>query len=244
MHPRLFISLDFIEPVIVPDTFSGHGPMLSLLSLKRRRDTWPSRIEAPKAARKAHKRWDSRVFSRWAEHGYRDLSRNNVHHDSYPNHVDSPGALVSSKYQEVMQYKRPNFTGHKLLGQEETACLPSHDPLIQPDVIGPPHKISPFYRSKPVIAWNLLDHVRPSVMYVIGDRSSNQTNNIRAELLHGTGAGVGGSGGAGRGQVKEVVIENEGHQVPLELVQGTASKIGEWISPVVQRWKEEEEHVA
>ncbi|CAI7662032.1 unnamed protein product [Penicillium glandicola] len=248
MHPRLFTSLALVEPVIVPDTFSGHGPMLSLLSLKRQ-DTWPSRSAAIETAKKTHKRWDSRVFERWTQNGYRKLPtiiypQIDTHDDQGTNPDDPPVTLASTKYQEVTQYIRPNFAGHKPLGQEELNPGPPHDPLTQPDVIGPTHKISPFYKSEAVVAWKLLDHVRPSILYVLGDRSPIQTDFIRAELLRRTGAGVGGSGGVKSSQVKEVIIKGSGHQVPLEKVKETASAIAEWISLVLQRWREDEMRVA
>jgi hypothetical protein len=224
--------------------------MLSMLSLKRR-DIWPSRSAAIDAAQKSHKRWDSRVFERWVQHGYRDLPTALYPQDpalgkgaSCFNANDHPVTLASSKHQEVMQYVRPNFKGHKALGQEDNTQAPPHDPLIQPDVIGPCDKVSPFYRSEPVIAWKMLDHIRPSVLYIIGEQSPISTKKVRAELLHRTGAGVGGSGGVKNSQVKERIIRRSGHQVPLEMVEGTASALGEWINWVVLGWKENEKRVA
>ncbi|KAJ6100082.1 hypothetical protein N7467_001617 [Penicillium canescens] len=246
MHPRLFTSLALVEPVIVPDTFSGYGPLLSKLSLKRR-DIWSSRSAAINAARKTHKRWDERVLERWALHGYRSLPTalypQNSHSDINAIH-DGPVTLTSTKHQEVMQYVRPNFGGHRPLGQEESTVGPSHEPLFQADVIGPLSKTAPFYRSELVIAWKLLDHVRPSVLYVFGGSSPISKPEICAEILHRTGAGVGGSGGVLSEQVKQKRIETSGHQVPLEEVAETASAIGTWIGWAVQRWREDEMRIA
>lgn len=191
MHPRLFTSLVLIEPVIVPDTFSGHGPMLSLLSLKRR-DTWPSKSAAVGAARKAYKRWDSRVFERWTRSGYQELPTVLYpQSETYPipatNMDDPPVTLASSKYQEVMQYIRPNFDGHTPLGQEGIDPWPSHDPLMQPDIIGPSNKISPFYKSEAVIAWKMLDHVRPSVLYGNAARYKPRRFGLRCYVERGVG---------------------------------------------------------
>lgn len=248
MHPRLFTSLVLIEPVIVPDTFSGLGPKLSLLSLKRQ-DTWPSRSAAIESARKSHKRWHPRVFQRWIQHGYRELptaiyAQTKRENRRDTNLEDAPVTLATSKYQEVTEYIRPNFDGHKPPGKEERDLAPGRDLLTHPDVIGPAHKVSPFYKSEAVIAWKLLDYVRPSVLYVAGDRSPIQTDTIRAELLGRTGVGVGGSGGVKSSQVREVIIEGSGHQVPLEMVEETASGIARWIGPVLERWKDDEKRVA
>ena len=237
-----------MEPVIVPDTYSGHGPMLSLLSLKRR-DTWPSRSVAIEAARKTHKRWDPRVFERWIQHAYRDLPtvlhpRGDTDDVLYPNQSDPPVTLASSKHQEVMQYIRPNFGAVRLSEQMKTKRSALYDTLDQPDVIGPPIKTTPFYRSEPAIAWKLVDHIRPSVLYIFGERSPISTTYIRTELAQRTGAGIGGNGGIDKSKVKESLIARSGHQAPLEDVRATASSIGEWIGPAVREWKEIEERVA
>jgi hypothetical protein len=246
MHPRLLSSLILVEPVIVPDTFSGYGPLLSKLSLKRR-DTWSSRSTAVKAARKTHKKWDKRVLERWALHGYRSLPTalypENSHGDTNIIH-DGPVTLTSTKHQEVMQYVRPNFGGHRPLGQEGPTAGPTHESLFQADIIGPLSKIAPFYRSEPVIAWKLLDHVRSSVLYLFGGSSPISKPQICAELLNRTGAGIGGSGGVLREQVKQQRIEGYGHQVPLEEVTQTAWAIAKWIGWATQRWQEDEVRVA
>ncbi|KAJ5753528.1 uncharacterized protein N7511_007681 [Penicillium nucicola] len=246
MHPRLFTSLALVEPVIVPDTFSGYGPLLSKLSL-RRRDSWSSRSVAIEAARKSHKKWDERVFKLWALHGYRRLPT-----ALYPQNAESgtlvtddgPVTLTSTKHQEVMQYVRSNFGGHKPVGQEDSLSGPAYDPLFQADVIGPPLRTAPFYRSEPVIAWKLLDHVRPSVLYIFGGTSPMSTHKLCAEIIQRTGAGIGGSGGVKSGQVKEERIEGFGHQLPLEEVARTALALGVWIDSVVHKWHADEIRIA
>lgn len=95
-----------------------------------------------------------------------------------------------------------------------------------------------------MITWKLLDHIRPSVLYVLGGASPIQNDLVRAELLHRTGAGVGGSGGVKVSQAEEVVIEGFGHQLPLERPKETASAIAAWIGPVVRAWEKDETQVA
>lgn len=248
MHPRLFTSLVLIEPVVTPDTYSGSGPMLSLLSLKRR-DTWPSRSKAIEAARKSHKRWDPRVFERWVQNGYRNLptalhplddSNKSLYLDqNNPN--DPPVTLASSKHQEVMQYIRPNFGAGEPWKGMDLVDNSTHQFLAQPDVIGPVVKTTPFYRSEPAIAWKLLDHIRPSVFYIFGGRSPISVKELRADLVQRTGSGIGGSGGIKKSMVKEYLFERSGHQVPLEDVKTTATAVGEWIKPVVEDWKKAED---
>jgi len=66
LHPRLFTSLALIEPVISPDIFTGQGPILAMMSLKRR-DMWKSKSEAIKAAKEAYKAWNTRTISTYEE---------------------------------------------------------------------------------------------------------------------------------------------------------------------------------
>ena len=53
-----------------------------------------------------------------------------------------------------------------------------------------------------------------------------------------TGAGVGGSGGTKEGRVKEVVIEDVGHLVPMEEVGETAENVTQWVGGEMERWRE------
>ncbi|KAJ5682578.1 hypothetical protein N7462_005743 [Penicillium macrosclerotiorum] len=235
LHPRLLTSLTLIEPVIAPDMFTGKGPLLSIVSLKRR-DTWKSRSAAIEAARKAHKIWDERVLERWIRHAYRDLPTTSAQGD--------PVTLTSSKYQEVLQYLRPNPVGHKPTGQEDNLAVgPPPDPLLYADIIGPPHATSPFYRYEPILAWKLMKHVRPPVHYVLGSKSPISYPEARTNILNRTGTGVGGSGGVKAMRVKQTILKGT-HQLPLEKVGETAASVGPWISQTVQRWKEDEARIA
>ena len=55
-----------------------------------------------------------------------------------------------------------------------------------------------------------------------------------------TGVGVGGSGGAKEGRVKEVVIEDAGHLIPMEKVGETAENVTQWVGSEMERWMESE----
>jgi len=239
LHPRLFSSLSLIEPVIAPDIITGKGPLLSIISLKRR-DTWESKEAAMKAARKSYKRWDSRVLDRWMMHGYRDLPE-----DSKKSDVSGTEAgrvtLKSSKHQEVLQYIRPNPSGHKALGESDAG--PAHDPLFYADIIGTPEITDTFYRYEPILAWKILEHVRPPVLYVMGHRGEILSPERRAEMVERTGRGIGGSGGVKAGRVEEKVIKGS-HQLPLEQVTETAGAVGPWIGRSVEQWKTDEVRIA
>ena len=64
---------------------------------------------------------------------------------------------------------------------------------------------------------------------------------FRKQKLENTGIGVGGSGGAKEGRVKDVVLENIGHLVAMEAVGDCADAAAEWLGVEMRRWREEEE---
>ncbi|KAJ5266952.1 hypothetical protein N7478_009760 [Penicillium angulare] len=135
--------------VIAPDILSAKGPLLAIVSLKRR-DTWKSRSAAIEAAKKTYKRWDKRVLDRWILHGYHEIPT--THEDRSNNSdvakSDSPVTLVSSKHQEVLQYLRPNPSNHSPVGEAEdndASERPAYDSLLYPDIIRPLHATSQFY---------------------------------------------------------------------------------------------------
>ncbi|KAJ5609236.1 hypothetical protein N7528_009803 [Penicillium herquei] len=245
LHPRLFTSLSLVEPVIAPDIIAGKGPLLSIISLKRR-DTWKSRSAAIEAAHKAHKKWDKRVLDRWIQHAYRDLPAStpaqSANSEATP--ANNPVTLTSSKYQEVLQYLRPNPSSHLALGEEEeTPDTPPHDPLLYPDIIGAPETTNLFYRFEPIFAWKMLKHVRPPVQYVLGKSSPIFSVENRTKMVERTGRGIGGSGGVRAGRVEQTVIKGT-HQLPLEQATETANAVGPWISKSIRTWEENELRVA
>ncbi|KAJ6096256.1 hypothetical protein N7486_007002 [Penicillium sp. IBT 16267x] len=241
LHPCLFTSLSLVEPVITPDILTGKGPLLTLMTLKRR-DTWKYRAAAIKEARKTHRGWGTRVLDRWILYAYRDLPSTTTTLENVATQVEQPVTLVSSKYQEVLQYLRPNPSSHRPVGEEATPNTPPHDHLLYPDVIGPPHTTTEFYRFEPILAWKMLKHLRPPVLYVLGQSSPFAVPEIREKIIKRTGTGIGGSGGVKALRVEEKLIPGS-HQLPLENVSGTATAVGPWISNSLRRWKEDEARI-
>ncbi len=56
-----------------------------------------------------------------------------------------------------------------------------------------------------------------------------------------TGIGVGGSGGAKEGRVKEVLFADLNHLIPMEAVERCADAVAGWLVPEMERWWGEEE---
>lgn len=231
MHPRLLTSLVLIEPVIEKDMYTGKGPIFVKLSLDKK-DTWKSRAEAASHFKKQFKTWDPRVLERWLQYGLHELPSSDA------------VTLTTSRSQEVMYYLRPNFGDRKpLSSKHDPAALSEHDPCFHADIIGPAHAIYPFYRYEPILMWHLLRHVRPSVLYLFGDRSPVSTANLRREKLTRTGTGIGGSGGSRINRVKEITIPRTGHQLPFEDVSRVCEETACWLNQEVTRWSEDEARI-
>lgn len=231
-----------MEPVISPDILTGKGPLLAVISLKRR-DTWKSRAAAIEKAKSTHRGWDKRVLDRWILHAYRDLPSKTTTRENLTAQVERPVTLTSSKYQEVLQYLRPNPSSHGALGEDSNLNTPPHDDLLYPDIIGPPETTRQFYRYEPILAWKMLKHLRPPVLYVMGQSSPIAAPETREKILKRTGTGIGGSGGVKALRVVENIIPGS-HQLPLENVLETAAAIGPWIGNSVRRWKEDGARIA
>lgn len=252
---------------------SCQGPTLARLSTFQH-DLWPSRAQAQESARKSYRDWDQRVLQKWCAYGFRALptviypehpatrdppsvqrktmsaddpqteidldrwftDRSLANSDYHPSrHEDAkPVTLTTTKHQEAMSYLRPNFDG-------KVAKL---DRLTHAELIGPPEAIHPFYRAEPLILYRLLPHVRPSILYIFEGASPVSTPQFRQKKLERTGCGVGGSGGAAEGRVREAIVEGRGHLLPFEAVAACADIAAPWIEGELHKWKRDEIRIA
>ncbi|KAL4794544.1 Alpha/beta hydrolase family-domain-containing protein [Aspergillus venezuelensis] len=226
LHPRLLKTLILIEPVIVKDIFDGMGPQFIKRS-SAMQHTWSSRKEAEGYLRKQYKLWDSRVFDKWLQYGIRDASSQET--SSRPSSTTAV-ELTTPVVHEVSPYLRANFNN----------AQPGSGDISRPDVIGSPHASFPFYRYEPILLWKMIKHIRPSVLYLYGERSPVSTPRLRKERMGRTGRGISGSGGAPVGKVKEIVIKKTTHHLPFENVEDVSNEIAEWLGAEIKRWKEEE----
>lgn len=253
MHPRLLSTLILIDPVVMRKT-NTNSYNLGGLSAKRR-DRWPNREAARTAFEKSSmfKTWDRRVLDLWVKHALRDLPTK-LYPDVTPAsstppalNVDVSGSTVSpesktekevtlktTKHQEVLTFMRGNYV---------TAANPAPDtapnPLTHPDVDITLPPVTPFYRPESFHIFRLLQYLRPSVLYVFGTESDLSKAEYRADKMAVTGVGVGGSGGAAKGRVKEFTMEGGGHLMPMERVEETADQCSRWLGQELRRWKDE-----
>lgn len=231
IHPRLFSTLVLLDPVIHEYSASPveppqRGP--AYLSTFRR-DLWPSREAAIESfhASKFYQKWDPRVLDRWIKHGIRDLPTVIYPEDNKANNRPQV-TLATTKHQEVFTFLRPNFDAkHEQTG---AASRETH-----PDLNQNVKDLYPFYRAEPVNTFLRLSELRPSALYIFGELSDMSASHFRQKKMEVTGVGVGGSGGAKEGRVKEVVLKGVGHLVAMEAVAECAEAIGPWISTECQR---------
>ncbi|KAK4038619.1 peroxisomal membrane protein LPX1 [Parachaetomium inaequale] len=231
-NPRLLRSLVLLDPVI-QETNSGIGPAIASTN---RRDVWDSRAAA--AAKFAQSRfyqaWDPRVLDLWVAHGLRDVPT-----ELYPSSSSSDGTtddtrvtLTTTKHQEVFTFLRPTYRrGGDLRDRDASIIDKGREEGKQPKY--------PFYRPEPLYAFNKLPELRPSVLYVFGETSDMSGPEARRAKMERTGAGLGGSGGAAEGRVKEVVLDC-GHLVAMERVPQCAEAIVGFLGGEWEVWRREQ----
>ncbi|KAE8377280.1 Alpha/beta hydrolase family-domain-containing protein [Aspergillus bertholletiae] len=226
LHPSLFQSL-----IVIDSPLRRENPSKKYaLGSTNRRDLWPSREEAINKFRgnKVFKDFDARSFDRFVEYGLRDLPT-----ELYPdeNRDTTPVTLTTTKAQELYTYLRPTYQDGKV-GLKEGEWRQEMHPEDREEGY-------PFYRPEPVSIFRQLPQLRPSVLYVFGERSEITTLPVRREMLEMTGCGVGGSGGVQRARVKEVVLPT-GHLVPMENPRKCALVSAAFCDSELSRWENDQ----
>jgi len=228
MHPRLLSTLILLDPVIQQHASTPSGPNPAQASTFRR-DLWPSREEAEKAFKKNkfYQSWDTRVLERWCRWGIRETPT-----ELYPGE-EGKVTLTTTKHQECLTFLRPSWDGMDPEGKEilKRDLLPD----MSPDMLVK----YPFYRPEPPNTLKRLPEVRPSVLWVFGETSSMSFPEARKMKIATTGTGVGGSGGAKEGRVKEVLLKGIGHLVAMEASEQCADAAAPWIGKEMQRFEAE-----
>ncbi|OCK78791.1 toxin biosynthesis protein-like protein [Lepidopterella palustris CBS 459.81] len=261
MHPRLIETLILIDPVIQRFS-SALGNYAPAQASAFRRDRWPSRAAAIEAFKrnKFYQAWDPRVLECWNQHGLRELptllypSPPPTPSSTYPAVITTEPTLTptppkpevtltTTKHQEVLTFLRPNFpppqpkSSTTQTSHEFTTSRPVFNRNTHPDLSPLENPQTPFYRPEPIITFHQLPHLRPSVLYIFGSLSYLSSPELRADKLIMTGTGVGGSGGANEGRVKEVLLEDVGHLIPMERVGETAENVAQWVGAEMDRWR-------
>ena len=212
-----------------------------------RRDLWPSRTDVAKSVRKSgfYRTWDPRVVDLWIRYGVRDLPTAIYPEASLEGSEEGgeggggenekPVTLTTTKHQEVFTFHRPNYQGQDASGK----LIVIRKTHADVDVSTP--NVHPFYRPEPPMVFAKLPHLRPSALYIFGGQSPLSSSEWRKGKMETTGIGVGGSGGVREGHVKEIVLEQIGHLVPMEAVNESAEKAADWFAAELEIWRNDEE---
>ncbi|PGH32674.1 hypothetical protein GX50_04521 [[Emmonsia] crescens] len=255
LHPRLLTSLILLDPVVFhleknPQVHNSYTKpnvvAASTTASSYRRDIWPSRAAAADSFKKSkfYQPWDARVLDRWIQYGLRELPTA-IHPLPPPSSSSSssptspttdsakPVTLTTTRHQEVFTFSRPSY---------ELANTKAINRLTHPDLV-PGIYGYPFYRPEAVLTFARLPNLRPSVLYVFGDKSDLSLPQLCQDKLNNTGTGVGGSGGVVEGRVKSVRLNDVGHLIPMEAVGESADHAAEWLGKEMERWRTEEEEL-
>ncbi|KAL9636662.1 MAG: hypothetical protein Q9164_002681 [Protoblastenia rupestris] len=252
MHPRLLTTVVLIDPIVhgkgfsqtpaTPEPSASNPRYEAARSSTFRRDIWPSRTEAAASFQKSkfYQSWNPRVFDRWIKHGLRDLPTSIYPSDaSTTNSPEGPPVTLStSKHQEVFTFLRPNFSNPP---DPASGKVSTNNRTLIPDLDPTAEDVYPFYRPEQPKIFDRLPFLRPSALYVFGAKSMMSPPEARKAKLERTGTGVGGSGGAKEGRVREYVLEDGGHLMPMENVGKVAEEAGKWLSSELERWRNGEE---
>lgn len=248
-HPRLLSSLVLIDPVIHDPGSSAPGDDRASSSGTQkstfRRDKWPSRAEARTTFLKSkfYRAWDARVLDLLVKYALRKLPT--VLYPKGPDDSASskdleadngPVTLTTTKHQEVFTFLRPKFVGVDAKGNKMPNRWTHPDLDLDLDA-GRQYR---FYRAEPTRTFHNLQYLRPSAMYIFGGQSLLSPPDWRKARMERTGTGVGGSGGAKEGKVKEKVFEDVGHLLPMEIPKECAEAAADFLSKDLELWRKDE----
>ncbi|KAH8676546.1 Alpha/beta hydrolase family-domain-containing protein [Tricladium varicosporioides] len=231
IHPSLFQGLVLYEPVIqncLPPGFNAALPSTF------RKDVWPSKEKAAASVTRSpfFQSFDPRATAKYLEFGFRKIPT-----ALYPGATDKvlegSVTLATTKAQEAWSYCRATFD------PLPTNSFDPFEQLISPELDTTQEESQlVFVRPESLHAFLDLPHLRPSVLWVYGEDSPLNSQELQNEKLKLTGIGRGGSGGAKAGRVKQAVIKDAAHLAPFEKVTESANVISAWLKQEMQRYQE------
>ncbi|KAK0617192.1 Alpha/beta hydrolase family-domain-containing protein [Immersiella caudata] len=236
MHPRLLSSLVLLDPVLSRFKHRPNYGFTPMINSARRRDLWPSREAATSSFARSpfYSTWDPRCLALWNQYGLRPTPT-----ALYPSAPEPSVTLTTTKHMECFTYYRPQAQSYAPDGTRtvDKSLLIDADP----EIIASDPTVFPFYRPEGTSAVSRLASLRPGALWLFGETSDVNPPDVRTEKMELTGVGVGGSGGAAKGRVKQVVVEGFGHLVPMEATTRCADAAGEFIAGDLTVWRKEEE---
>ncbi|KAG5984274.1 hypothetical protein E4U55_005432 [Claviceps digitariae] len=244
LHPRLFHTMVLLDAVIVHSPATNGTVHASASS--RRRDAWPSRDTAAASFRNSpfYRSWDPRVLDLWIQHGLRAAQPHPPDPATDPDRDPDPQGqekvtLTTSKHQEVFTFLRPSWPAFDPSGQ--TILHPQHiqDMSTTPPTL-PPALSYPFYRPEPILTYDHLPHLRPSVLFLNGASSTVVSEHQAAIRASITGTARGGSGGPPTNRVRNVTHPQYGHLLPFEDPDYCAQQACSFLAAELAIWAADE----
>ncbi|KAH7406178.1 Alpha/beta hydrolase family-domain-containing protein [Phaeosphaeria sp. MPI-PUGE-AT-0046c] len=222
IHPRLFHSLILIDPVL--QMSHPPGPNAALFS-SMRRETWESRAKAESQIKRNgfFASMDSRCLDLFVKYALRDMPDGSV-------------TLSTPKAQEAWTYVRSNMFDMN----PDTAEGRRLERLISPELVpfSEPSRLTSV-RPEMLPICEGLPHLRPRTLYLYGEYSHINFEEVREVQVASTGTGRGGNGGVEEGGVAQQELEDCGHLCVLEKPKAIASSVAEWLGKEVARWEQE-----
>lgn len=213
-----------VEPVLQDN--HPPGPNAAMFS-SIRRDDWDSREIAEKQiGRNAFfQAMDPRVLKKYLQFALRDTDGGRVR-------------LTTPKAQEAWSYVRPNFQPLS----EDTTEGRNQERLVNPEYI-PFSRYSKAVWTRPegVLTLQGLPSLRPRTLFVYGDFSHINYEEIREIHTKLTGTGHGGNGARLDGGTEERVLEDVSHLCCFERPDRVAKTCLEWLDRETLRWKDEQQ---
>lgn len=222
MHPRLFQSILFLEPVIqqtIPP-----GPNAAFFTSVRR-DLWDSYASAKDdfAKNKFYKSWDSRALEKYLQYGLRKCPT-----QLHPNANEGAVTLTTPKAQEAWSYVRSTFAPHP-----PHSTVDDKERYLTNDYTAEQARYL-FHRAEAGIAFQLLAYLQPAVKWVFGDKSYVNSPSHREEIRAGTAQALRGGAGADIS-----IIRGGGHLLPFEMIDEAADEISSFIKDQLEQYLKE-----
>ncbi|OJJ69023.1 hypothetical protein ASPBRDRAFT_46306 [Aspergillus brasiliensis CBS 101740] len=257
IHPRLFHSLIFLEPMIQVESPIKPGGRSPALWASTRPDLWPSQSEAEKHIRSNPfwRKWDPRAVTKYIEYGLRPVPTALYPIDppsfegesSAPKVTPNSVTLTTTKAQEAWTFMRFNITPYAgSTDQKDGSNSENAERFLSPDLATSGKEGTsndPSYVATcpwTCLAFEFLPYIRPSVLFVWGEKSHLNTPGARRDdKLLRVGTGLGGNGGVRAGIVRAEVVKGASHTAPLEEVGETARLVSVWLVEQAKRYLEE-----
>ncbi len=245
MHPSLFQGLVFLEPMIQVENPSRMSGPTQANFASHRPDIWPSRAVAESELRSSpfFRTWDSRAVDKYMSFGLRSVPTA-VHPLSDTTTTPSSITLTTSKAQEAWTYLNFNVTPLSKNSMDNQEYLLGKDMSRK---VGEGQVNNRSYVTtcpSAAIAFEYLAFLRPSILYVFGEKSHINRSQRREDKLRVTGTGTGGNGGTAEGRVEGIVVPGSSHMLPLEKVSETVTLLAEWLNRQIENFNHEKAFLA